>query len=113
MAIWQDLVSDRGFTASYQTVKRFVRKLRGPQRREAAGIILSTAGEEAQVDYGSGPMVRDLQSGKYRRTRLFVLTLGYSRKSVRLLTWRSSARIWAELHEQAFRRLGGVKGDSD
>jgi hypothetical protein len=56
--------------------------------------------EEAQVDYGSGPMVRDAQSGKYRRTRLFVLTLGYSRKSVRLLVWRSSARIWAELHEK-------------
>src|SRR5579864_6565484 len=52
-------------------------------------------------------MVRDLHSGKYRRTRLFVLTLGYSRKSVRLLVFRSSARIWAELHERAFRRLGG------
>jgi transposase len=25
---------------------------------------------------------------------------------VRLLSWRSSTRIWAELHEQAFRRLG-------
>ena len=33
--------------------------------------------------------------------------LGYSRKSVRLLTFRSSSRIWAELHEKAFRRLGG------
>ena len=39
--------------------------------------------------------------------RLFVLMLGYSRKSVRLLTWRSSSRIWAELHEKALRRLGG------
>ncbi len=107
MAIWQDLVSDHGFAGSYQTVKRFARKLRGPQRPEAAGIILTVAGEEAQVDYGSGPMVRHPQSGQYRRTRLFVLTLGYSRKSVRLLAWRSSARIWAELHEQAFRRLGG------
>jgi hypothetical protein len=37
-----------------------------------------------------------------------VLTLGYSRKCVRLLTWRSSAQIWAALHEQAFRRLGGT-----
>jgi hypothetical protein len=36
-----------------------------------------------------------------------VLTLGYSRKCVRLLTWRSSSRIWAELHEKALRRLGG------
>jgi len=41
-------------------------------------------------------MVRDADSGKYRRTRLFVLTLGYSRKSVRLLVFRSSARVWAE-----------------
>src|SRR6059036_2433751 len=52
-------------------------------------------------------MVRDPHSSKYRRTRLFVLTLGYSRKSVRLLVFRSSSQIWAELHEKAFRRLGG------
>jgi transposase len=106
-AIWQDLVSDHGFAGDYQAVKRFVRKLRGPQRPAPAGIILTVPGEEGQVDYGSGPMVRDAQSGKYRRTRLFVLTLGCSRKSVRLLTWRSSVRTWAELHEKAFRRLGG------
>ena len=53
-------------------------------------------------------MVRDPATSKYRRTRLFVFTLGCSRKSVRLLTWRSSAQIWAELHERAFRRLGGT-----
>src|SRR4051794_10183854 len=53
-------------------------------------------------------MVRDPQTGKYRRTPLFVLTIGYSRKCVRLLVFRSSVRIWAELHEKAFRRLGGA-----
>jgi len=31
-------------------------------------------------------MVRDPLSGKYRRMRLFVMTLGSSRTSVRLLT---------------------------
>lgn len=107
MAIWQDLVSQYGFNGGYQTVKRFVRKLRGSQAPQAAGIILTAPGEEAQVDYGTGPMVRDGQSGKYRRTRLFVMTLGYSRKSVRLLVFHSSSRVWAELHEKAFRRLGG------
>jgi hypothetical protein len=56
VAIWQDLISDHGFAGSYQTVKRSVRKLRGPQGPEATGIILTAAGEEAQVDYGSGPM---------------------------------------------------------
>jgi transposase len=108
MAIWQDLVADCGFGAGYQTVKRFVRKLRGNQPAQARAVIITAPGEEAQVDYGiKGPMVRDPQTGKYRRTRLFVLTLGYSRKAVRLLTFHSSSRIWAELHEQAFRRLGG------
>src|SRR6202041_1862386 len=53
-------------------------------------------------------MVRDPHTGRYRRTRLFVVTLGHSRKSVRLLVFRSSSRVWAELHEKAFRRLGGV-----
>ena len=75
---------------------------------EACAVIETAPGEEAQVDYGTGPMVRDPHSGKYRRTRLFVLTLGYSRKSVRLLVFRSSSQTWAELHEKAFRRLGGV-----
>jgi transposase len=107
-AIWQDLVDAHGFTAGYQSVQRFISKLRRVAAPEARVVIETAPGEEAQVDYGAGPMVRDPQTGKYRRTRLFVLTLGYSRKSVRLLVFRSSARIWAELHEQAFRRLGGV-----
>ena len=107
MGIWQDLVDGHGFTGGYQSVQRFVRKLRGSVSPEARVIIETRPGEECQVDYGTGPMVRDPDSGKYRRTRLFVLTLGYSRKSVRLLVFRSSSRVWAELHEKAFRRLGG------
>jgi transposase len=107
MAIWQDLVDQHGYGGGYQTVNRFVRKLRGAQSPQAVGIILTAPGEEAQVDYGTGPMVREDNSGKYRRTRLFVMTLGYSRKSVRLLVFRSSSQTWAELHEKAFRRLGG------
>src|SRR5437016_1351305 len=107
-AIWQDLVSEYSFASSYQSVQRFVRKLRGAQVPEARVVIVTAPGQEAQVDYGTGPMVRDPETRKYRRTRLFVMTLGCSRKSVRLLTFRSSARIWAELHERAFRRFGGA-----
>ena len=107
-AVWQDLVDDHGFRGSYQSVKRFVGKLCGGPASEARAIIVTPPGEEAQVDYGSGPMVRDPHSGRYRRTRMFVLTLGWSRKAVRLLTFHSSTHIWAELHERAFRRLGGV-----
>jgi transposase len=108
VAIWQDLVGDHGFTARYASVRRFIRKLRGTAPAEARVVITTAPGEEGQVDYGDGPMVRDPDTAKYRRTRLFVLTLGYSRKCVRLLVWRSSAQVWAQLHERAFRRLGGT-----
>jgi len=82
-----------------------VRKPRGAASPEARVAIETKPGEECQV-YGTGPIVRDPDSGKYRRTRLFVLTLGYSRKSVRFLVFRSSARVWAEQHEKAFSTSG-------
>ena len=107
MSIWQSLVDEAGFAGGYQSVKRFVGKLRGPTL-EACGVITTAPGEESQVDYGEGPMVRDPSTGKYRRMRMFVMTLGHSRKSVRLLVFRSSTQAWAELHEKAFRRLGGA-----
>ncbi|HSM92744.1 MAG TPA: IS21 family transposase [Anaeromyxobacteraceae bacterium] len=107
-AIFQDLVDDHGFGSQYASVKRFVAKMKTSGPSDAHPSIFTPAGEEAQVDYGEGPMVRHPESGKYRRTRLFVLTLGYSRKSVRFLVFKSSSRIWAELHERAFRRLGGA-----
>src|SRR3954470_3114263 len=102
-AIYQDLVDSHGFAGRYASVKRFVSRLRGQPSKSACAVIITPPAEEAQVDYGSGPMVRDPATGKYRRTRLFVLTLGYSRKAVRLLTWRSSPdphcvsqfKVWA------------------
>ena len=108
-AIWQDLVDDHGFVGGYQSVKRFINKLRGSASpQQPCAVIVTEPGEEAQVDYGEGPLVRDPQSGRYRRTRLFVLTLGFSRKCVRLIVFTSSTRTWAEMHETAFSRLGGA-----
>jgi transposase len=104
----RDLVDDHGFPARYASVRRFVVKLRGPQAPDAHPVIVTAPGEEGQVDYGDGPMVRHPSTRKYRRTRLFVFTLGYSRKSVRLLLFESSTRRWCELHEETFRRLGGA-----
>jgi transposase len=89
MGIYQHLVDEHGFSHSYEAVKRYVHALRGARSPEAHPIIETAPGAEAQVDYGDGPMVRHPETGRYTRTRMFVLTLGYSRKSVRLLTWKS------------------------
>jgi len=70
MAIWQDLVDRHGFGGRYNSVKRFVRELPGSAVLLAHPTIVTAPGEEAQVDYGDGPMVRHPETGKYRRTRL-------------------------------------------
>ena len=50
VAIWQDLVDRSGFTGAYESVKRYVRKLRGTRAPEPCAVILTSPGEEAQVD---------------------------------------------------------------
>jgi hypothetical protein len=74
MASWQDLVDQRGFAAGYASVQRFVKTLRAAHAPDAHPVILTAPGEEAQVAYGDGAMVRHPQTGKYRRTRRFILT---------------------------------------
>jgi hypothetical protein len=75
-SIWQELVDRHGFAGHYESVKRFVRRLRPCAAAIAHPRIETGPGEEAQVDYGTGPLVRDPETGKYRRTRLFALARG-------------------------------------
>ncbi|MFH2092729.1 MAG: IS21 family transposase [Pseudomonadota bacterium] len=105
MAIYQDLVEQFGFDHKYNSVKRFVRSLKrkSPKQFDRLEYL---PGEEAQVDYGQGAMTMH-PSGKYRKTRLFVMTLKYSRRSFRKVVWKSSQETWARLHEEAFRYFGG------
>lgn len=107
MAIYQDLVDHHGFKSRYNSVKRFCRGLRR-EAPEQFDRLEFAPGEEAQVDYGEGALTRHPVTGKYRRPRLFVMTLRYSRRSYRKVVWRSSAETWARLHEEAFRYFGGV-----
>lgn len=105
MAIYQDLVERFSFTHKYNSVKRFVRRLkhRAPKQFDRLEF---PPGEEAQVDYGQGALTKG-PTGKYRRPRLFVMTLKYSRRSFRKVVWKSSQETWAKLHEEAFRYFGG------
>ena len=105
VAIYQDLVERFGFTNKYNSVKRFVRGLRKEDPKQFDRLEY-LPGEEAQVDYGTG--AKTLHStGKYRKPRLFVMTLKYSRRSFRKVVWKSSKETWAKLHEEAFRYFGG------
>jgi transposase len=106
-AIFQDLVQHHGYAGRYNAVKRFVRKLTPPEKWVSCRFETGP-GEEAQVDYGQGALTLDPQTGKYRRPRLFIMTLSCSRHSFRKVVWKSSSEVWCRLHEEAFAYFGGT-----
>jgi len=103
--IFQDLVVEHGFAGGYDSVKRFVRKLgRGralPMRR-----MECAAGEEAQVDFGTGaPIVGP--DGKRRKTHVFRIVLSHSRKAYSEATFRQTTEDFIACLENAFWHFGG------
>lgn len=105
VSIYQDLVDEHGFTHRYNSVKRFVAKLRA-REPERFDVLEFPPGEEAQVDFGLGAPTRH-QSGRYKRPFLFVMTLKYSGKSFRKTVWKADQESWARLHEEGFHAFGG------
>jgi transposase len=104
--IWQDPVSEHGFGGAYESVKRFVRQLRGgrqlPFRR-----IESSPGAEAQVDFGRGGWIVD-GSGKRRRPHVLRVVLSYSRRGYSEGVWRQDTESFLRCLENAFQHFGGV-----
>ncbi|SCC93374.1 Integrase catalytic region [Thiomonas sp. X19] len=105
-AIYQDLVDQVAFAGAYNSVKRFAGRLR-QKEPEQFDRLSFVPGEEMQVDYGEGAPTLVPGTERYRKPRLFVATLRYSRRSFRRVVWKSSQQTWAELHEQAWRHFGG------
>jgi transposase len=104
--IWQDLAADPGFTGSYDSVKRFVRRLGAtaplPFRR-----MECAPGEEAQVDFGSGaPIIAP--DGKRRKTNVFRIVLSHSRKAYSEATFTQTTEDFFRCLENAFAHFGGV-----
>ena len=106
--IYQDLVEHHGYEGAYDSVKRFVRKLRPPADPKFSYRFETSPGEESQVDYGEGAPTRDPKTGKYRRPRLYVMTLGMSRAMFPKAVWKSLTQVWSELHEESFIYFGGA-----
>jgi transposase len=107
-AIYQDLVEHHGYTGSDQAVRRFVRTITVADPPYAKCRFETAPAAEAQVDYGEGAPTLDERTGKYRKPRLFIMTLGYSRHSYRAVVPASSQETWCRLHEDAFAYFGGT-----
>lgn len=108
--LFQELRASRGYEGGYDTVRNAVRPLRAEatvaaltQRRFETG-----PGEQAQVDWGQ---VRTRFGSEPAEVHIFVMTLGYSRR-----TWAEgyqNERLAALLaaHEHAFAHFGGCTAE--
>ena len=104
--IHEDLVADHEFAGSYESVKRFVRRL-GQRTPTAFRRMECAPGDEAQVDFGQGAFVVE-SSGKRRRPHLFRIVLSHSRKGYSEVVWRQSTDDFIRCLENAFWTFGGV-----
>lgn len=102
--IWRDLVDDHGFAYGYQSVKRFVAKLkvRDPKR---VWRMECEPGEEAQVDYGTQYLE---VAGKKKKVHLLRVILSHSRKGYTEAMPRQDTESFIRGIENAFRHFGGV-----
>ncbi len=105
--LYQELRQHRGFAGSYATVRRFVRPLREDAcRADLTRTRFETPpGHQSQIDWGQarvwfGPaaVVR----------HIFVLTLGYSRRSVYVPCLDEALGPFLDAHETAFEYFGGT-----
>ena len=103
--IYQDLVEETGFTDSYQSVKRFVRKLRSihPER---IWRLECQPGGELQLDFGLGAPIAEGQC-KRRRSWVLRLVLSYSRKGYSEAVTRQDTETFIRCLENGLRSLGG------
>jgi transposase len=104
--IWQDLCAEHGFTHSYYSVQRFVRKLM-PAQELPFRRLESAAGAEAQVDFGSGARLVGAD-GKRRCTHVFRIVLSHSRKAYSEAITRQTTDAFLTALENAFHYFGGV-----
>jgi len=102
--IWRDLVNDHEFKDGYQSVKRYVAKLKesNPTR---VWRMECEPGEEAQIDYGTLSVEIE---GKRRKIHLLRVILSHSRKGYTEAMPRQDTESFIRGIENALRSFGGV-----
>jgi len=94
-----------GYAGGYATVRRFVRPLREEATREATVRFETEPGRQGQVDWGQ---CWTTIASRSVPVRLFVMTLGYSRRLFARATLDEKLPTLIGCHEEAFEHFGGI-----
>ena len=100
------MLRQRGYPGSAVQVRRLVRRLRPEALSRVYRRVVTLAGEQAQVDWGTFGKVR-IGRG-VRAVSGFVMVLGYSRALYALVTLDQTLESFLRGHVKAFQAIGGV-----
>ena len=105
--LFQELRQGHGYRGGYDTVRRFVKPLR--ELSAAAHVCLTrfetAPGQQSQIDSGQ---CRTWFGERAVEVHVFVLTLGYSRRSYYQACANERLAQFLEAHERAFEHFGGL-----
>ena len=105
--IHQTLVRQYSFPGSYFAVLRFVNSLKDTQLKATVRLDFAP-GEAAQVDFGKGPEIIDVETGEVINSWFFVMTLCWSRHQYAELVRDQRIATWLSCHRHAFEWFNGV-----
>lgn len=98
-------LKEKGFGASYSSLSRYIR-IHNISENTCIRFE-TTAGEEAQVDFGYIGRYPDAL-GKLRKAYIFNMRLSYSRYDYYEIVFDQKVATWIKCHINAFRYFGGV-----
>jgi transposase len=104
-----DLVTLQGYTGSYETVKRYVGKVKENRDRVAYVRFETNPGLQAQVDFGDFKVKSSL--GGEVTIYAFVMVLGFSRHMYVEFVEHCTLTTFLDCHKNAFGSFGGVPGE--
>jgi len=101
-----ELAVQQGYQGSYETVKRYVRRIK--ERRDHIAYLRfeTMPGQQAQVDFGDFQVLAP--DGRVQTLYVFVMVLGYSRHIYVEFVERCTMSVFLDCHINAFRAFSGV-----
>jgi transposase len=106
--LYELLVAEHGFTGTYKSVLRYVRRRTPRPAIRPIRRVETRPGMQAQVDWVQSKLLSIDDLGGPVRLQAFVITLSFSRMWAVIWSARQDLLAWLECHNAALIRLGGV-----
>ncbi len=106
--IWRLLKEDRQLCVGYTTVKRYLKREFDFRAPKVTVRIETSAGQEAQVDFGYAGLMYDPIMQRDRKTWAFIMILSYSRHRFVRFVFRMDSPTWIDCHIRALQFFEGV-----